>query len=186
MLSKEKFIAGMTALKKVYVDWKFDLNDDMQIGLWYSAFKNLTDEQFSNTIREYYSHNKKPPMCIRDLTDILVDKIYSTAKIPPEKAFEIVRDIVSDCGGWDYGGKADIYKKLKSYPSSLVETVKEFEDTLRTMSFNDTYTIDRFRKAYAIRLRASAIREVDKRLGIAIAEPKLPSALGTSALPYET
>ena len=186
MLSAEKFIAGMTFLKKNYIGWQFDTKDEMQVKLWYSAFKNLTDERFNELIKDYIATNDKPPMCIRDLTDILVDKIYSTAKIPPEKAFEIVRDIVSDCGGWDYGGKADIYKKLKSYPSSLVETVKEFEDTLRTMSFNDTYTIDRFRKAYAIRLRASAIREVDKRLGIAIAEPKLPSALGTSALPYET
>ena len=182
MLSKEKFIAGMTALKKVYVDWNFDLNDDMQIGLWYSAFKNLADEQFSNTIREYYSHNKNPPKCIRDLTDILVDKFYATAKIPPEKALDTVRDIVNTNGGWEYG-RSGIYKDLEKYPKSLVETVREFEGTLSTMSAKDTYAEDRFRKAYAVRLRASAIREVDKRLGLALPEPK--NTMGTAALPYE-
>jgi len=184
MLSKDEFIAGMTILKKCYLDWNFDLNDDVQIALWYSAFKNLNDERFRNVIKEYYVHNKKPPTCVRDLTDILVDKFYATAKIPPEKAFEIVRNIISDCGGWDYGGKAEIYKKLESYPASLVETVKEFEDTLRTMNSNDTYAIDRFRKAYAIRLRTSAIKEVDKRLGLNLPEPT--KSLGTAALPYET
>lgn len=183
MLSKEKFIAGMTALKKGYIGWQFDLNDDIQISFWYAAVKNLTDKQFMSMIQEYYAHNKKPPTCVRDLTDILVDKFYATAKIPPEKAFEIVRNIISDCGGWDYGGKAEIYKKLESYPASLVETVKEFEDTLRTMNSNDTYAIDRFRKAYAIRLRTSAIKEVDKRLGLNLPEPT--KSLGTVALPYE-
>ena len=182
MLSKEKFIAGMTALKKVYVDWNFDLNDDMQIGLWYSAFKNLTDEQFSNTIREYYSHNKKPPTSIRDLTGILVDKFYATAIVSPEQALDVVREIVNTNGGWEYG-RSEIYKDLGNYPKSLVDTVKEFEGTLSTMSAKDTYAEDRFRKAYAIRLRASAIREVDKRLGLALPEPK--NTMGTAALPYE-
>ena len=184
MLSKEKFIAGMTAFKKCFVGWEFDLNDDVQLGIWYSSFKNLTDEQFSNLIREYYSHNKKPPMSIRDLTEILVDKFYATAIVPPEKALDVVRGIVNDNGGWEYG-RAGIYKDLQKYPKTLFIVVKEFEGTLSSMSANDPYIAERFRKAYATRLRASAVREVDKRLGIALPEPKLPSPLGTSALPYE-
>lgn len=184
MLSKEKFIAGMTAFKKCYVGWEFDLNDDVQLGIWYSSFKNLTDEQFSNLIREYYSHNKKPPMSIRDLTEILVNKFYATAKIPPEKGLDTVRDIINKNGGWEYG-RAGIYKDLENQPKALMETVREFEGTLSSMPANDPYIAERFRKAYAERLRASAIREVDRRLGIALPEPRLPSALGTSALPYE-
>ena len=184
MLSKEKFIAGMTLLKKSYLDWNFDLNDDVQITVWYSAFKNLTDEQFSNVIKEYHAHNRKPPTSIRDLTEILVNKFYATAKVPPEMALDVVRGIVSKNGGWDYG-RSGIYKDLEKCPKSLLDTVKEFEGTLSSMSAKDSYVEDRFRKAYAIRLRASAIREVDKRLGIALPEPKNPTALGTAALPYE-
>ena len=183
MLSKDEFIAGMTILKKSYLDWSFDLNDDVQIALWYSAFKNLNDEQFRNVIKEYHAHNRKPPTSIRDLTEILVDKFYSTAIIPPEMALDVVRGIVSKNGGWDYG-RADIYKDLEKCPKSLLDTVKEFEGTLSTMAAKDTYAEDRFRKAYATRLRASAIREVDKRLGLSLPEPK--KTLGTSALPYET
>lgn len=184
MLSKEKFIAGMTAFKKCFVGWEFDLNDDIQIGIWYSALKNLTDEQFSNLIKEYYYHNKKPPMSVRDLTEILVDKFYATAIVPPEKALDVVRGIVNDNGGWEYG-RSGIYRDLQKYPKTLFIVVKEFEGTLSSMPANDPYTAERFRKAYATRLRASAVREVDKRLGIALSEPKLPSPLGTSALPYE-
>jgi hypothetical protein len=51
------------------------------------------------------------------------------------------------------------------------------------MASNDTYAEDRFRKAYAIKLRTVAIREVDKRLGLAIPEAK--NSLGPSSLPYE-
>ena len=115
MLSKEKFIAGMTLLKKSYLDWSFDLNDDVQITIWYSAFKNLTDEQFSSVIKEYYAHNRKPPTSIRDLTEILVNKFYSTAKIPPEKALDVVREIVRiahrhDQNYWPTPG-VDLYAK---------------------------------------------------------------------------
>lgn len=184
MLTLQTFISGIELLKKCYIGWQFDTKDEAQVKVWYSSLKNLTDEQFKTLIKDYYTHNRQPPKCVRDLTDILVDKFYATAKVPPEKALSIVRDIISDCGGWDYGGKAEIYKKLQAYPVSLLETVKEFEASLQTMSANDPFTAERFRKAYAIRLRASAIREVDKRLGLAI--PERTNVLGAAALPYET
>ena len=184
MLSVQSFITGMELLKSCYIGWQFDTKDEMQVKVWYSAFKNLTDDQFKSLVKDYYVHNKQPPKSVRDLIDILVDKFYATAKVPPEKALGIVRDIISECGGWDYGGKADIYKKLQSYPSALLETVKEFESSLMNMPANDPYTAERFRKAYAIRLRVSAIHEVDKRLGLAF--PESTQALGAAALPYET
>lgn len=181
MLSKKTFIAEMTLLKKNYIGWQFDLNDQVQIGLWYSAFANLTDERFADLIDDYMASNDKPPMCIKNLTDIYVDRQIKFAKVPPEKALDTIRSVVSDCGGWEYG-KADIYAKLARYPRSLVETVKEFESTLKNMSAKDTYAEDRFRRAYEERLRKSAVAEVNKFLGIQTTESK---ALGTAALPYE-
>ena len=47
MLSAEKFIAGMESLKAGYIGWQFDTSNEMQVKLWYSVFKNLTDEQYS-------------------------------------------------------------------------------------------------------------------------------------------
>ena len=182
MLELKTFVAGMVTLQKVYPDWKFDVKDQAQVQIWYSSFKNLTEDQFKRLIKEYYSHNNKPPMSIRDLTEILVDKFYATAKVPPEQALDVVREIVSKNGGWSYG-RSGIYKDLAAYPKALFETVKEFENTLSSMSAKDGYAEDRFRKAYATRLRASAIREVDKRLGLALPEPK--NTLGTASLPYE-
>ena len=183
MLSVQIFITGIEMLKKCYIGWQFDTKDEMQVKLWYSAFKNTTDDQFISIIKEYIAQHDNPPKCIKNLTDILIDKIIKQAKIPPEKALHFVRDIISDCGGWEYG-KKDIYKALQKYPASLTETVKEFEDSIRMMPANDPFTAERFRKAYAVRLRASAIREVDKRLGVAPAAISSPVLGG--CLPYET
>ena len=182
MLALEKFIAGMTFLKKNYIGWQFDTKDEMQVKLWYSAFKNLTDERFSELIKDYIASNDKPPMCIKNLTDIYVERQVKYAKIPPEKALSKVREIINDCGGWQFEGRAEIYAKLKRYPE-LYDTVKEFEDSLRNMAAGDTYVETRFRKAYEENLFRHANNQVNKYLGISVSEDK---SLGTAALPYET
>lgn len=183
MLSIQSFISGMELLKKCYIGWQFDTKDETQIKLWYSAFKNTSDEQFSSIIKEYIAHNDTPPKCIKNLTDILVEKALLQARIPPEKAMHFVKEIISDCGGWEYGGKADIYKKLEKYPA-LCKTVKEFEATIQTMQANDSYTADRFRKAYEQNLRDAATVRVDALLGIKV--PENSQLFGAAALPYET
>lgn len=183
MLSVQSFVSGMELLKKCYIGWQFDIKDELQVKLWYSAFKNTTDEQFNSIIREYIAHNEYPPKCIKNLTDILVDKALLQAKIPPEKALHFVRDIISDCGGWEYGGRTDIYRKLEKFPA-LSKTVREFEDTIKTMQSNDSYTADRFRKAYEQNLRDAATTRVDTLLGIKV--PENSQIFGQAALPYET
>lgn len=171
MLSKEVFLSGMKALKKGYIGWEFDLADKDQVTFWYSAFKGLSDEQFKAMITEYYAHNQFPPKCARDLTTVLVDKVVSNAKIKPENALNTVREVISNCGGWAYEGRAEIYEALKKHPA-LYETVHEFEGELRNMSVDDTYTADRFRRAYEIKLRTGAIRQVDKVLGLNMPDEK--------------
>lgn len=181
MLSKEVFIAGMKAIKAGYLDWGFDFNDDLQVSVWYSALKGLSDEQFKNMIAEYYAHNNHPPKCARDLTVALVDKVVANEKVKPEQALDYVRNIISNRGGWQFEGRNEIYSDLKKTPA-LYDTVKEFEGELRNMRSDDTYTADRFRKAYEIRLRAGAIRQVDTALGLKIPEDK---KLLPGFLPYE-
>lgn len=183
MLSQEKFISGITYLQKNFIDWKFDIKDEIQVKLWYSAFKNLTDEQFNKLIKEYISKNEQPPKCIKNLTDIYVERQIKSARIPPEKALNVVKDIISECGGWDYDGRTEIYTRLAAYPISLRETVKEFESSLKNMPANDPYTAERFRRAYEERLRISATNEVNKYLGLSI--PDNSKLLGNGFLPSE-
>ena len=182
MLSKEVFLSGMKALKKGYIGWEFDISDKEQVTFWYSAFKGLSNEQFKGVITEYYAHNQHPPRCARDLTSVLVDKVVAGAKVKPEGALDYVRDIVSNCGGWAYDGRDEIYAELKKHPA-LLETVKEFEGDLRNMRSDDTFTADRFRKAYETKIRASAIRQVDTALGLNI--PDNSNLLGAGFLPSE-
>ena len=183
MLELKTFVAGMVTLQKVFVDWKFDVKDETQVKIWYSSFRNLTDEQFKWLIKEYYSNNDQPPKCIKNLTDILVNRNIANAKIKPEKALETVREIISVHGGWEYEGRAEIYADLKKYPP-LYQTVKDFEDTIRNMSANDTYTADRFRRAYEENLRTYATDYTNKQLGLALPEGNKPQL--ANALPYET
>ena len=183
MLSAQSFMTGMEMLKKCYIGWQFDTKDEMQVNLWYSPFKNTTDDQFISIVKEYIARNEYPPKCIKNLTDILVDKALGMAKIPQEKALHFVKDIISDCGGWEYGGRTDIYKRLEKYPA-LYKTVKEFEATIQTMQANDSYTADRFRKAYEQNLRDAATTRVDTLLGIKV--PENSQIFGQAALPYET
>ena len=86
MLTQKTFISGMSALVKGYVGWQFNLNDTVQVNFWYAALKNLTDEQFNWVIKNYYAHHKKPPACVSDLTDVIVDNYYNRARIKPEGA----------------------------------------------------------------------------------------------------
>lgn len=183
MLSANSFMTGIEMLKKCYIGWQFDTKDEMQVKLWYSAFKKTSDDQFISIVKDYIANNEYPPKCIKNLTDILIGKIIKQAKILPEKALPFVRDIISECGGWEFGGKKEIYKKLEPYPA-LKKTVQEFEDTIKTMPAGDTYTADRFRKAYEQKLRDSASTRVDLLLGLNI--PDKTSVLGAAALPYET
>ena len=183
MLSAQSFMTGMEMLKKCYIGWQFDTKDEMQVNLWYSVFKSTTDEQFMSIVKEYIARNDYPPKCIKNLTDILVDKALGQAKIPPERALHYVKDVISDCGGWEYGGRTDIYRKLEKYPA-LSKTVKEFEATIQTMRSDDTYTADRFRKAYEQNLRDAATTRVDLLLGIKV--PENSQIFGQAALPYET
>lgn len=182
MLSQATFISGMTALKKGFIGFDFDTQDEIQVKVWYSALKGLSDEQFKNMIVEYYAHNNYPPKCARDLTVVLVDKVVSNAKIKPENALNTVREIVSNRGGWEYEGRSEIYQDLKKYPA-LSETVHEFESELRRMNAGDTYTADRFRKAYEIKLRAGAIKQVDTVLGLTL--PDNSALLQSGFLPSE-
>ena len=182
MLSKEVFLSGMKALKKGYIGWEFDITDKDQVTFWFSAFKGLSDEQFKGMITEYYAHNRFPPKCARDLTIVLVDKVVANEKVKPESALDYVRNVISNRGGWAYEGRDEIYQDLKKYPA-LCETVHEFEAELRRMSADDNYTADRFRKAYEVKLRANAIRQVDTALGINI--PDNSKLLGSSFLPSE-
>ena len=182
MLSQEKFISGMEILKAAFIDFKFDTNNEMQVKVWYSVFKNMSDKAFISMIKEYYPLNQHPPKCPRDLTVIIVDGIVAKEKVKPEIALDTVREIVSNCGGWDYEGRDEIYQELKKYPA-LSETVHEFEAELRRMNAGDTYTVDRFRRAYEIKLRANAIRQVDKALGLSI--PDNSKLLESGFLPSE-
>lgn len=171
MLPQEKFIAGMKTLKAAFIGWQFDITDELQVGVWYSVVKGLDEKTFSDIVRSIIGHNVNPPKSPREFIAILVDGEVAKAPIKPENALNTVREIVSNCGGWAYDGRTEIYEELKKHPA-LCETVHEFEGELRNMNADDTYTADRFRRTYEIKLRAGAIRQVDKSLGLNMPDEK--------------
>ena len=103
----------------------------------------------------------------------------------PNQAFEKVRDLIRTWG-WIYG-KEDIYEAIKDNPA-LTKTVKEMESDLRQLTTEDTFTPERFRKAYAINLKAMCMRNRDEKLRLAVASGQQAIESGSlgRALPYET
>ena len=183
MLELKTFISGMTTLQKCYIGWQFDTKDQMQVAIWYAPFKNLSDERFKKLIKDYYTHNRQPPKSVMELKQPLVDEVYENAKIKPEMALSFVREIISNRGGWQFEGRAEIYQDLKPYPE-LYETVRELEDELRELKIGDSYFPNRFRETYAIKLRMGAMRFIDKELGLFLPSGE-KKVLGSGTLPYE-
>ena len=182
MLNKETFINGITIMQKVFLNWTFNAKDPLQIQLWYQVFEGLSDNEFMGVIKTYSTTRIHPPQSPNELLMILAEeeeKKYDD----PNKAFERVRQLIR-CYGWEWG-KEDIYVSIRDNPA-LYRTVKDMESELWELKSDDTFTPERFRKAYAINLKAMCMRKRDERLKLGVSQPKAIETEMGKGLPYET
>lgn len=183
MLNKETFINGITIMQKMFLNWNFNSKDALMIQLWYQVFEGLSDDEFMKLIKTYCTTRIHAPGSPNEMLQILAEE--EEKKWPdPNKAFEAVRSLIRGYG-WEYGS-GDIYRAIKDNPA-LTKTVKEMESELRELRSDDNYLPERFRKAYAINLKAMCMRRRDERLKVGASQkPQLESDLGGGYLPYET
>ena len=182
MLNKETFTNGITILQKMFLNWSFNAKDPIQMQLWYQVFEGLDDKEFMRLIKVYSTTRIHAPNSPNDILMILAEE--EEYKWPdPNKAFQAVRLLIRTYG-WEWG-RADIYMAIKDN-EALTKTVKEMESELRQLTVDDTFTPERFKKAYAINLKTMCIRKRDEKLKLGVNKQQaIESDLGKS-LPYET
>lgn len=158
MLDQKVFLQGINYLKANYLNWGFDINNDLMIKVWYKKFSNLETSVFMGLIEKYTEMNKFPPNSPAELLDLLREHI-TQGELSQGEAWETVVRLIRRHGF--YYGADKIYSALEDKPA-LMKTVREFEGELRGLQENDTYTPERFKKAYSINLK----RQVENSSGL--------------------
>lgn len=149
MLDKQLFLKGINYLKANYINWGFDLNNDLMIGVWYKKFSNLDANVFMSLVEKYTEVSKFPPNSPADLLELLKDQLERQELSSSEAWQEVIRLIHEY--GFNYG-REKIFKALDSKPA-LKKTVEEMESELRYLEVGDTYTPQRFKKLYEVNLK---------------------------------
>lgn len=149
MLDQKVFLQGINYLKANYINWGFDINNDLQIKVWYKKFSNLDAAVFMGLVEKYTELNKFAPNSPAELLDLLRDTMTQKEIAPTEAWQEVIRLIHKH--GFNYG-REKILAALDDKPA-LKKTVLEFENDLRFLEVGDTYTPQRFIKAYEINLK---------------------------------
>ena len=158
MLDQKVFLQGINYLKANYLNWGFDLNNDLMLKVWYKKFSNLEPSTFMELLEKYTELNKFPPNSPAELLDLLREHITKKELTHGEAWEEVIR-LIHRYGF--YYGREKIYEALADKPA-LLKTVKEFEPELRSLQTDDSYTPERFKKSYAINLK----RQVESSSGL--------------------
>lgn len=77
MLDKKQFLKGLKYLNDYYVNFKFDINDNNKLGIWYSVFESVDDETFVGLIKEYCKHNIYAPQSPTHLLEFVKTRLMT-------------------------------------------------------------------------------------------------------------
>lgn len=165
MLDNKTFLQGINYLKANYINWGFDLNNDLMLKVWYKKFSNLENATFIALIEKYSDLNKFPPQSPADLLDLLKNEMMQQ-ELDPNEAWLEVKNLIRQYGF--YYGAAKIYKALENKPA-LYKTVQQFEGELRGLMSDDTNTPLRFKNAYKINVQ----RQVESKSSLLLSSGNL-------------
>ena len=154
MLDQKVFLQGINYLKANYLNWQFDINNDLMIKVWYKKFSNLEANIYMSLIEQYTQFNKFPPNSPAELLELLRTEL-TKKELDANEAWSLVIQLINQYGFYWHRDK--VYNALEQYPA-LNKTVEQFEDQLRNLQSGDTYVRDSFIKAYTINLK----RQVEK------------------------
>lgn len=163
MLDQKTFLQGINYLKANYINWGFDLNNDLMLKVWFKKFSNLEPNVFMQLVEKYTELNKFAPNSPADLLDLLRNQM-TQQQLDPNEAWQEVINLIHSYG-FNYG-RDKIYAALEDKPA-LKKTVQEMESDLRYLETGDTYTPQNFKKVYEINLKRSVERSSSLLLGTA-------------------
>lgn len=165
MLDNKTFLQGINYLKANYLNWAFDLNNDLMLKVWYKKFSNLENATFIALVEKYTDNNKFAPNSPADLLELLKTEI-TKQELDEGEAWAYVRELIRKYGFYYSADK--IYKELEDKPA-LYKTVQQFEGELRGLRVDDTNTPLRFKNAYKINLQ----RQVESKSNLLLSSGSL-------------
>lgn len=165
MLDNKTFLQGINYLKANYINWGFDLNNDLMLKVWYKKFSNLENATFIALVEKYTDNNKFAPNSPADLLDLLKNEM-TKQELDEGEAWALVRNLIRQYGFYYNADK--IYKVLEDKPA-LYKTVQQFEGELRGLQVDDTNTPLRFKNAYKINVQ----RQVESKSNLLLSSGTL-------------
>lgn len=97
MLDKKQFLKGLKYLNDYYVNFKFDINDNNKLGIWYSVFEEVDDETFVGLIKEYCKENIYAPQSPTHLLEYAKTRLMSNF-MSPDEAWEYAIGLLRSVG----------------------------------------------------------------------------------------
>lgn len=164
MLDQKTFLQGINYLKANYLNWSFDLNNDLMIKVWYKKFNKLEPNIFINLVEKYTETNKYAPNSPADLLEVLKDQLEKK-ELNANQAWQLINDLKYK-HSFELGAR-EIYLELENKPA-LYKTVKEFERDIKDAKRGDTYIMDAFKKAYQNNLKHLANEQLCLMTGSSI------------------
>lgn len=143
-MKQETYLQIINMLKACYINWNFDLNNDIMLKAWYKKLENLDDKLAIHLIEQYTDTQKYPPQSPAELISYM-QELMTKKELSSTDAWQKVLDLVRQYG-FTYN-RETIYKKIANDPA-LTKTVKEFESELRNLKTDDVFLPQKFKKAY--------------------------------------
>lgn len=88
MLDEKTFLQGLNYLKANYINWSFDLTNDIAIKVWYKKFSLLDPATYMQLIELYTDKSKFAPQSPTDILSIVPQDLE------PNDAWEVVLAVI--------------------------------------------------------------------------------------------
>lgn len=166
MLEHKIFLQGINYLKANYINWGFDLSNDLMLKVWYKKVSNLDASLFMQLVERYTDTNKYAPNSPAELLAVLDEQLFSK-ELGANEAWGRLREIRQKyplCYYYD-DEKEKYYTELEQLTPALKQTAIEYEEELYC-GRDDGYFIDQFKKAYVNNLKKLIDQRKCKLLGV--------------------
>ena len=159
-MTKTIFSTQLAMLNKYYINFKFDINDDMMVRVWYEALKQFDDETFKLIIMEYCTNNIYPPQSPTHLIEHYKLNIVKS-ELCGEQAFEMMlSDIKKDT--WAYYYTRDQYLQSGNFSKiAIAHSIMELDSEIETMRY-DSNSVQFVKKQFVTIYEKNLINQVSK------------------------
>jgi len=128
MLDKKIFLKGIKYLNAYYNNFKFDINDNLKLEIWFGVFSSFADEDFTQLVKDYCTKNIYAPQSPTSLFEHAKNAQFSNS-MNSDDAWEYAISLLRGVG-YDF---SRFYSKCEY--SVISQTIKSIQS-----EFDGIYT----------------------------------------------